>query len=166
MDASNLEIVVLAGLDLRLDRRGKSEALYCAAGSAIDSAVVAALKQRLAASGAGSMRICLHADPEAPVHDMIIALKGGEATPVHKHASKAETYQMIEGRMRVDFFDDQGRPAGSTVLGAPAAGLPFMIRISAGRWHTTVAETEYAVFHESRPGPFDGGDSTFPDWAK
>ncbi|MBI3553539.1 MAG: cupin fold metalloprotein, WbuC family [Elusimicrobia bacterium] len=152
--------VVLAGLELRADIRGKSEALYCTAlGSAIDMKVVGALKERLRASGAGTVRICLHSEPSAPVHDMIIIHRKGAPCPVHKHLAKEETYQMIEGRMRLDFLKEDGSPDRSLILGEPGTGLPFMARVRANLWHATVPETDFAVFHESRPGPFDGGDS-------
>lgn len=167
MTSDTRSSVVLAGLELTLDRRGKSEALYCVGRqTAIDMKVVAALRDRLRQSPAGSLRICLHSDPAAPVHDMIIIHKRSVPAPVHKHLSKEEAYQMIEGRMRLNYFDDAGRLLESIMLGEPGSGHAFLARVRANIWHTTVPETEFAVFHESRPGPFDGGDSVFPDWEK
>jgi cupin fold WbuC family metalloprotein len=160
------ETVVLAGLELRVDRRGKSEALYAPAESVVDRAMIAALKERLAASGGGTIRICLHAAQEAPVHDMVIVHKRGSYAPAHRHETKDETYQLIEGRLRIDFYDDAGKTVRSRLLGEPESGLPFMIRIPQGQWHATVAETEFVAFHESRPGPFNGGDSAIAGWEK
>jgi cupin fold WbuC family metalloprotein len=157
--------VTLAGLELTVDRRGKSEALYCAGSStAIDMKVVEALKERLRQARINTGRICLHRDPSAPVHDMVIIHRQGAHCPTHKHLAKEESYQMIEGRLRLDFFDDTGRRTESITLGEPGSGLPFLVRVRADLWHATVPETEFAVYHESRPGPFDGGDSVLPDW--
>ena len=95
---------------------------------------------------------------------MLIVAKRGEPIRAHKHLTKEETYHMIEGRMLIDFYDDAGRSKGRLTLGAPGSGLPFLFRVRPNTFHTTVPETEFAVFHESRPGPFDGGDSVFADW--
>ena len=73
-------------------------------------------------------------------------------------------------RRAVALAETSARNAGKTVrsqlLGVPESGLPFMIRVPSGVWHTTVAESDIVVFHESRPGSFTGGDSVKPDWAK
>lgn len=153
------DTIMLGSLEVRVDRRGNSEALYCPAESVVDAAAVSALKARLATNESGTIRICMHAGQESPVHDMVIAHKRGSYAPPHKHELKEETYQMIEGRLRIDFYDDAGKTVRSKLLGVPESGLPFMIRIPHGVWHATVAETEIVVFHESRPGPFHGTDS-------
>lgn len=159
------DTIMLGGLEVRVDSRGKSEALYCAAESALDYAAISALKSRLDTGKAGTIRICFHSGQESPVHDMVIAHKRGSYAPAHKHETKDETYQMIEGRMRIDFFDDEGKVARTKLLGAPESGLPFMIRIPRGVWHATVAESDIIVFHESRPGPFHGTDSVVQEKA-
>jgi cupin fold WbuC family metalloprotein len=153
----------LGGLEVIVDARGRSEALYCAGPAVVDSKVIAALKERMRAASAPTARICLHKDSSASVHDMIIAHQKGAPTPMHKHLVKEETYQMIEGRLRLDFFSEEGALTHSVTLSEPGTGLPFLARVRPGLWHATVPETEFAIFHESRPGPFDGTDSIYRD---
>lgn len=153
-------------LALKRDETGKSEAYYCLEKSSVsvDEALIAELKGKLAAGGV--IRICLHSSPNSALHEMIIVQRRGHDFPPHKHARKEESYHMIEGRLRVVFFDDSGKPSSASTIGGPGTGLPMLLRVRAGVWHSTSAETEFAVIHESRPGPFDGGDSLQPDWAK
>ena len=140
---------------------GKSPAFTATKSRLIDGKMVAALKTMAHKPGA-TVRINLHGGPEAPVHNMIIAQKQGGSPYVHKHLTKEETYQMIEGRMWLRLFDDSGKVTGETVLGSVGSGLPFAVRIPMGVFHATEPRTEYAVFHESRPGPFDPADTVFP----
>ena len=109
-----------------------------------------------------TVRINLHPGRDAPVHDMIIAQSAGGAPFVHKHLAREETYHMIEGSMRLQFFDEAGKPADSHLLGAIGTGLPLIVRVPKGVWHATQPTTSFAVFHESRPGPFDGSDTVLP----
>lgn len=154
-------------LKLKKDDKGRSEAYYCLNDSSvqIDDSVIGSLKAKLEASGGGLIRICLHSGPDAALHEMIIVQRRGRDFKPHMHARKEESYHMLEGRLRIEFFDDTGKTSGSTLLGGPGTGLPMMLRVRAGVWHSTAAETEFAVIHESRPGPFDGDDSVQPDWA-
>lgn len=148
------------GLELVRDAKGRTEAFYITGrDTQIGPELVAALKERLAETGAGAVRVCLHPGPEAPVHDMIIVHKAGGDNRPHKHLAKEETYHMIEGRMRLEFYGESGALESALVLGAPGSGLPFAFRVRPNTWHATIPETEHAVFHESRPGPFEGGDS-------
>ena len=141
---------------------GKSPAYTATKSRLIDGKIVAALKTMANRPGA-TVRINLHAGPDAPVHNMIIAQKQGGSPYVHKHLTKEETYQMIEGRMQLRMFDDAGKVTNEIVLGSVGSGLPFAVRIPKGVFHATEPRTEYAVFHESRPGPFDPADTVFPE---
>lgn len=156
----------LAGLNLVRDLRAKTESYYSRnAAPVIGDDVVAGLKRRMAETGGSTIRVCLHEGPEAAFHEMIIVHKRGGSFPAHKHLTKDESYQMIEGILRIEIHDEQGRPVESFRIGGPGTGLPFLVRIRSGVWHATIPETEHAVFHEARPGPFRGGDSVFRDAA-
>lgn len=154
------------GLELVRDETGRSEAYFCRnKGSvSIDDALIASLKNRLKETGSGLIRVCLHAGPEATLHNMVIVQRRDITFKAHKHLAKEESYHMLEGKLRIDFFDAKGQATGSTVIGAPGTGLPMLCRVRNGVWHSTIPETEYAVIHESRPGPFSGADSVMADW--
>ncbi len=155
-----------AGLDLVRDLKSRSEAYYCRnqASVAIDGVLIDALKAHLEATGSGLMRLCLHSSPNSTLHDMVIVQKRGAAYKPHKHIAKEECYHMLEGKLRIDFFNDAGEMTATTVIGATGSGLAAICRVRAGVWHSTTPESDYAVIHESRPGPFTGADSAWPDW--
>lgn len=152
-------------LDLAQDQGAKSESYYCKAGAiVIDDSVIAWLKERLKATLGNTVRICLHPDASDQFHEMIIAHKrGGEFKP-HKHLSKGESYHMIEGRLRVNIFDDNGKLASATVLARQGSGLAFMHRIPPNVWHSTEPDGDLVIFHESKPGPFTVGENVYPNW--
>lgn len=153
-------------LELVQDASAKTEAYYSRSRApAITDSVVAALKERLTLSGGHTVRICLHEGPEAAFHEMAVVHKKGGVFKQHKHLAKDESYHMIDGVLRIEIFDEPGRLIETVRLGAAGTGLPFWIRIRPGVWHATVPETDFAVFHEARPGPFKGGDSVFRDEA-
>ncbi|MFH2204180.1 MAG: WbuC family cupin fold metalloprotein [Elusimicrobiota bacterium] len=150
------------GLDLIVDRSGRTEAYYSRSSlPVIDAAAVEWLKNKAAA--AGTARICLHLGKEDPIHSMIIAHAPSGAFVVHKHLTRDEVYHMIEGRLRVTIYGEDGKPCETKTLGALGSGLPFLCRVRAGAWHSNVPEDGTAVFHESRPGPFKPADTLTAD---
>lgn len=150
----------LASLGLRLGPKGKSPAYYFAGPEkAVTSAAIAALKAQVKDTPGGAVRICLHDGPQDPVHDMVIVIRQGPPVAPHKHVTRPESYHLIEGKLRIQFFDEKGKKTTSVLLGGPGSGLPLMYRVPKNVWHATDPETDFAVFHESRPGPFDAADT-------
>ncbi len=143
-------------LHLVQDPSGRTEAYYCRRVPVVivDAEVLAWLKGRLDGGSGSTVRICLHSGPEATLHDMVVVHRRGGEFKLHKHLTCEETYHMIEGRK-----------TGSYLIGESGSGLPLMCRVRSNVWHVNVPETEYAIFHESRPGPLDRSDSVTPDWA-
>ncbi|MEK7857794.1 MAG: WbuC family cupin fold metalloprotein [Elusimicrobiota bacterium] len=156
------ELAALKELGLVEAPGGKSPAFTATGDRLLDARAFEALKALVKDTPGATVRINLHPGPEAPVHDMVIAQSAGGKPFVHKHLSREETYHMISGRMRLQFFDEAGKPTASHLLGAIGAGLPLIVRVPKGVWHATQPETDFAVFHESRPGPFDGSDTVLP----
>ena len=64
-------------------------------------------------------RICLHRSDEDCVHEMIIALARDCLFPPHRHVAKNELFHMIEGRLGVVIFNDDGSTRRSFVLAPP-----------------------------------------------
>jgi cupin fold WbuC family metalloprotein len=137
---------------------GRTPAFTATKSRAVGPAVIEALK-KIAKEPGATVRINLHAGPESSVHDMIIVQRSGGAPYIHRHKTREEAYHLIEGRLRLRLFDVDGVVESEILLGGPGTGLPFVTRIPAGVFHSTIPETEFAVFHESRPGPFDPSDT-------
>ena len=47
----------------------------------------------------------LHSSPDSPSQRLLNALEPGTQIPIHKHDNTPETYILLRGRMRVDFYD-------------------------------------------------------------
>lgn len=157
----------LETLGFKLGPKGRSPAYYFKNGpKAVDARVLAALKAEAAVVPGGAVRICFHDDPQDPVHDMLIALRRGPVAAPHKHVTRDETYHLIEGLLRLQFFDEKGDKTGSCLLGGPGSGKSLLYRVPRNTWHATDPESEFAVFHESRPGPFDGADTIVAGWKR
>jgi cupin fold WbuC family metalloprotein len=156
----NTPLDKLPRLALVQDPDAKTEAYYSKATAPfIDKSVVETLKARLTETNGLTVRICLHEDTSADYHQMVIVHRKGGNFPRHKHLGKDESYHMIEGILRIELYADDGKPSEVIRVGGPETGLPFLVRIRKGVWHATVPETDFAVFHEGRPGPFKAGDS-------
>lgn len=154
-------------LGLVLGPRGKTPAYYFAKGSEkrVDGQIISLLKEQVNGTPGAAVRVCFHDGPQSPVHDMIIVFRGGgPAQPAHKHLTREETYHVIEGKLRLQFFDERGSKTTSCTLGALGSGLPLICRVPSNVFHATEPDSEFAVFHESRPGPFDAADTVVAAW--
>jgi cupin fold WbuC family metalloprotein len=113
----------------------------------------------------GRARINAHASMDAPVHEMVIAFRGGSYVRPHKHRAKRESFHVISGRLDALTYDDEGHIKERISLGSVDSGLPFYLRSEQNDWHSFVVVSEVAVVHETTSGPFEPGESIFPRWA-
>tara|TARA_Y200000002_G_C22623961_1_gene639437 strand:+ start:307 stop:747 length:441 start_codon:yes stop_codon:yes gene_type:complete len=102
-------------------------------------------------------RICLHQNVDDFVHEMIIvANKEGIMEP-HKHPkSKPESYHVIEGKLKVLIYNDDGSIKEEFLLSDKSH--PKMYRIKGNIWHQPIPITEWVVYHEVAVGPFNKSD--------
>jgi cupin fold WbuC family metalloprotein len=104
-------------------------------------------------------------DEENPSRLLNVLLHGTYIT-AHRHAvpAKAESFVVLEGRVAVVVFDDDGRVAARTVLGPAEDAIG--IDIPPGVWHTVAALSPHAVCFEVKPGPYSAAnDKEFAPWA-
>ena len=93
-----------------------------------------------------------HERLDAPAQRLINALQPGTELPIHRHSHTAETYLLLQGRLRVMFYDDGGGLVEETVL-SHSDGV-MGVHIPAGQWHTLeVLEPDTAIF-EVKDGPY------------
>ena len=131
----------------------------------VPTSIVPALKEAALRDPLKRARVCLHRSTADPLHQMIIAHHRDTYTRPHRHRNKAESFNMIEGRLMVVFFDDAGTVTRHLTLGTPGSAEPSIYRLSPGTWHTVLPLTEYVVFHEITSGPFVQGESEVASWA-
>ena len=131
----------------------------------ISDADIAALQREARATQRLRARICLHADLENPIHDMVIALCQGTYIRPHRHIGKSETFHSILGSFDVIFFGDDGQVIRKVEMGPFGSGRTSVYRLSAALWHTVIVHGDIAVFHELTNGPFRPDGSEFASWA-
>jgi cupin fold WbuC family metalloprotein len=132
---------------------------------AIAAGDLAFLGARLPDAAAGRVRLCAHADPALPLHEMFILLSDRSYIRPHAHPGKAESLLVLEGEAEAVFFDDDGGVTGVVGLGDYASGGTFYYRVDAPVYHTLLLRTPRLLFHEATTGPFRREETRFAPWA-
>lgn len=128
----------------------------------VTPAIVAKLGALAASNPSGKARICFHADPDASLHDMLIALDRKAKMLPHLHLQKIESFQIISGEMQINFYNENGQSTGDVKLSA-TAGV-FYFRIPAKIAHAVTPLTDLVIFREITDGPFRAEDTIYPAW--
>jgi cupin fold WbuC family metalloprotein len=145
------------------DKNAKSLSFFCKKDIvALNRDAIEELK-RAASSGGADVRISMHPSPESDLHNMIILQHKETYVRPHKHLTKTETYQLIEGEHLVVVFDEQGIVIDSCNMSLEDN---FLYRFEKNQFHMSIPISDFVIFHESKIGPFiREGDSVFADWA-
>jgi cupin fold WbuC family metalloprotein len=110
-------------------------------------------------------RLCLHRSSDDKLHEMIIALARDCLFQPHRHPGKTESFHMIDGRLAVVIFEEDGRPLRSLLLTPPRQGGVICYRLCVPAFHTVLPLDDVVVFHETTNGPFEKGDALLAEWA-
>lgn len=114
-------------------------------------------------SGEKNIRVCLHENPGAKFHNMIILEHKDKYYRPHKHLKKGESFHIIEGLMGVFAFDDTGVIVDRCLL---EQGGSLIYRIEANTYHAVLPLSNFVIYHEAKLGPFIGKeDSIYASWA-
>jgi cupin fold WbuC family metalloprotein len=150
--------------DVKQDKQARSLSYYFTKDVAyVNQDMIAQLIEESAQNGNCNARICLHTSPDANFHEMIIMEYRDKYFRPHKHLEKGESCHIIQGEVAMFAFDDMGHVTHSHIVGRNGN---MICRVGIDQWHTVVPLTEYAIYHESKPGPFLGAsDSIYPEWA-
>jgi len=129
----------------------------------IDKKLIGELKTRFKEIGDKNLRICLHDGPQALLHEMIILQRKGKYYRPHKHLNKGETFCILEGRMGIFSFNDEGGVIDSCILDPKDS---VIYKVKANMYHAVMPISELVVYLEVKLGPFHSAhDSIFPSWA-
>lgn len=118
----------------------------------IDNELLDSLTGKAAGSERLRMNYNFHTSPEAPSQRLLNALEPGTVLPVHKHDHTAETYVLLRGRLRVDFYNAGGAVTETAELN-PLHGV-FGIDIPAGQLHSLEVLEAGSVIFETKDGPY------------
>jgi cupin fold WbuC family metalloprotein len=109
-------------------------------------------------------RLNLHRSEEDGVQEMLIAFCQDSVSYPHRHLGKSESMHVVEGRVLIVFFDDDGRVVKRLQLGPAGSGLPSLYRLGAATWHTVIPLDDMVVIHEISTGPFCSEREAPPRW--
>jgi cupin fold WbuC family metalloprotein len=144
--------------DFKPDPDAKSTSYYA---QEDDLGVTMDLIEQLIAHGQNS-RLCLHRGAEDGFHQMLILEYQGKSFPAHCHPNKSEGYHIIEGEMDLVLYTASGVEYRRITM-TPDAPIA---RVGPNTFHKLSIISPYAVYHETKPGPFlRDSDKIIPEWA-
>ena len=98
------------------------------------------------------MNYNFHTSPQAKSQRMLNALQIGTELPIHRHTHTSETYVLLQGKIKVLFYNDDKKLSQSVVLN-PIEGK-FGVNIPMGQWHTLEVLENNSVIFEVKDGPY------------
>ncbi len=93
----------------------------------------------------------LRNSPEDGSQRMLNALELGTVMSIHRHLASSETVVILRGRIRWQFYDDEGRMTESTELWSD--GDVRMLNVEKARWHSLEC-LESTVLFECKNGAY------------
>lgn len=93
-----------------------------------------------------------HPSLDSKSQRLLNAIEPGTQIPIHKHDNTPETYILLRGRMRVDFYDSNNNITESAILD-PLEGI-YGIDIPAGQLHNVEVLEHGTVIFECKDGPY------------
>jgi cupin fold WbuC family metalloprotein len=99
-------------------------------------------------------RVCLHEEPNAALHEMIICQRRDQVHPPKRHPARDKTFLVLRGTLLVSIFNEVGEVTKTWTLQPESRDKVFSVRVPAGVFHCDFALTETAVHLETTQGPF------------
>lgn len=147
-------------------RQVSPEVVYSDGGFlSVDAEMLALLKDRAARSPRRRCRLCFHADPSSPQHEMLIVMHRSSYVRPHRHKGKVETLGIVEGRCDIVLFEETGAVRSVIRMTPAAEGGCFFYRMPSGLFHSLIFRSEWLAFIETTIGPFDRATTEEASWA-
>jgi glucose-6-phosphate isomerase len=119
--------------------------------SFVDTKDIAEIK-RLSVTESEGARYSLHASPASSLHSMVILQPYGTYAQPRKHRTKAKLFHIVEGEMVVVILEQDGAVRAAHHL---AADKVLVVHVEPDCYHTNMALTSHAIYHEVITGPFE-----------
>lgn len=120
------------------------------------------VKQQALSNSRGRARICMHANSQDDLHEMLIAISKESYITPHRHHNKVESLHVVEGEVTVVIFNEDGTISEFVELSDQTT---FFYRLNATLYHTLIIHSPVLVLHEVTQGPFNVEDSDFADFS-
>lgn len=85
-------------------------------------------------------------------HRFLNALEVGTVVPIHHHVTKDESFVLLQGKVRVNTYNDKGEVLESVVLSC--ADGRYGVDIPKNTWHDVECLESGSVIFEVKEGPF------------
>lgn len=93
-----------------------------------------------------------HESLDDKCHRFLNALEVGTVVPIHHHVTKDESFVLLQGKVRVSTYNDQGEVLESVVLSRKDGR--YGVDIPKNTWHGVECLESGSVIFEVKEGPF------------
>lgn len=87
---------------------------------------------------------------------MLNAIEPGTIVPIHRHTKTTETVSVLRGKVRQNFYDNEGNLSESIIVDA-GGDCPFYV-VPMGVWHNTESLEFGTIIFESKDGAYEPQD--------
>ena len=94
----------------------------------------------------------LRTTPEDNSQRILNAVEPGTVLPIHRHRTSTETIVVLRGRVRQNYYNEQGEITNSFEL-APLSGIVGM-SVPVGQWHALESLESGSVILETKDGAY------------
>ena len=98
------------------------------------------------------MNYNFHQSLEDKCHRMLNAIEPGTVVPIHRHPTKAESFVILRGKVRVTTHNDDGSITEDVVLSQESGN--YGVDIPKNVWHKLESLESGSVIFECKEGPF------------
>lgn len=88
---------------------------------------------------------------------MLNAIEPGTIMPIHRHPNTSTTVIIIRGKMRQNFYNDNGELTESVIL--DSGGDTRAVQIEQGRWHNLESLQFGTIIFEAKDGAWEPYDT-------
>lgn len=100
------------------------------------------------------MHFDLRTNPETEQSQrMLNVLMADTVIPIHRHNDTSETVVICRGKVREEFYDEDGNKVAEFVI--EAGGDCPAVQVPQGQYHTAVCLVDGSIIFEAKDGPYD-----------
>lgn len=99
------------------------------------------------------MNLDLRNSPDDSSQRMLNALEPGTVVPIHRHSKSSETVILLRGKVRQNYYDEDGNITDSWIMEPLSSCVGCQIPI--GQWHNTESLESGTVIFESKDGAWE-----------
>lgn len=118
----------------------------------IDSALLDEVSAQAKTSPRLRMNYNFHQSLEDKCHRFLNAVEPGTSIEIHRHPTKAESFVVLRGKVRVMTYNDDGSVMEAVVLSQESGN--YGVDIPKNVWHKVESLEENSVIFECKEGPF------------